>query len=74
MSATRFLSPAENEMLEAAAYYESRAKGLSRDFLRKVHNAVTDIEAHSYRWPVVEFGVQRASSEVKRSLVLTATS
>ena len=46
-------------MLEAAAYYESRAEGLGREFLRRIHKAVLDIEQHPDRWPVVGFGVRR---------------
>lgn len=59
MSPVRFLVPAEVEMLEAAAYYESRSEGLGVDFLRKVRNAISDIEKHPDRWPVVDFGVRR---------------
>jgi plasmid stabilization system protein ParE len=59
MNTARFLAPAEEEMLEAAAYYESRAAGLGRDFLRKVCNAISDIENHPDRWPVLELGVRR---------------
>ena len=59
MTQARFLAPAEEEMLEAAAYYESCAAGLGRDFLGKVRNAVSDVENHPDRWPIVRFGVRR---------------
>ena len=32
----RFLSPAEDEMTEAAVFYDSAAKGLGNDFLDDV--------------------------------------
>ena len=58
MTTARFLAPAEDEML-AAAYYESQASGLGREFLQKVRSAVSDIEEHPDRWPVADFGVRR---------------
>lgn len=57
--AARFLDPAEEEMLEAAAYYESRSKGLGRDFLREVYSAVAHIEDDPERWPEISSGIRR---------------
>jgi hypothetical protein len=59
MTTARFLAPAEEEMLAAAAYYESRAIGLGVDFIRKVYSAVSDIEKHPGRWPIIDSGVRR---------------
>lgn len=43
MKTPRLLLPAEEEMLEAAFYYEQQSRGLGRDFLGKVQNAVEEI-------------------------------
>jgi toxin ParE2 len=40
MTPYRFLSPAEEEMTEAAVFYESRSAGLGSDFLDDVQRAV----------------------------------
>jgi hypothetical protein len=40
MTAYRFLSPAEQEMTEAAVFYESRSGGLGNDFLDDVQQAI----------------------------------
>jgi hypothetical protein len=36
MKTIRFLDPAEQEMLDAAMYYELQAPGLGNDFLDKI--------------------------------------
>ena len=36
MKTVRFLQPAEQEMLDAAQYYELQASGLGLDFLDKI--------------------------------------
>ena len=56
---SEFLEPAEKEMLDAAAFYESRSEGLGKDFIQKVYNAVKDIEETPERWPVLEFNIHR---------------
>jgi toxin ParE1/3/4 len=38
-----FLAPAEEEMLEAAAYYESQAEGLGHNFLAAVQRTADRI-------------------------------
>ena len=43
MTRVVFLDPAEEEMLEAAAYYEDRANGLGDHFIAEVQHAVQRI-------------------------------
>ncbi len=59
MKKVRFLEPAEQEMLDAARYYESQAVGLGEDFLSKVESAVRDIAEHPDRWPVIRLEIRR---------------
>ncbi|OHB74122.1 MAG: plasmid stabilization protein [Planctomycetes bacterium RBG_16_55_9] len=59
MKKIRFLDPAEQEMLDAAHYYESQAVGLGEDFLSKVENAVRDVAAHPDMWPVIRLDIRR---------------
>ena len=40
MTSIVFLTPAEEEMLEASEYYERQARGLGRDFLAEVQRTV----------------------------------
>ena len=42
MTAYRFLWPAEEEMTEAAVFYESRSGGLGSDFLDDVQRTTID--------------------------------
>ena len=51
MKTVRLLLPAEEEMLEAAFYYERQSQGLGQDFLRKVQDAINEIALHPTRWP-----------------------
>ena len=55
----RLLAPAEEEMVEAAAYYESRVPTLGTNFLDIIEAAVAEISEHPERWPEVEAGVRR---------------
>jgi plasmid stabilization system protein ParE len=59
MKTVRFLRPAEQEMLDAARYYEIQAVGLGDDFLDKIDSAICDIGEHPERWPLVRFGIRR---------------
>jgi plasmid stabilization system protein ParE len=59
MKKVRLLDPAEQEMLDAARYYESQAAGLGVDFLSKVQNAVRDIAERPETWPVIRFEIRR---------------
>ena len=59
MKTVRFLRPAEQEMLDAARYYEAQARGLGNDFLDKIDSAVRDIAEHPERWPALHLDVRR---------------
>jgi len=55
----RFLAPAENEMLEAAAYYEIRVRSLGENFLDIVEAAVNEIVEDPFLWMEIHPGVRR---------------
>ena len=59
MNPVRLLQPAEQEVLDAAAYYESRVPGLGDAFLDKVASAVADIAESPQRWPVAQPNIRR---------------
>lgn len=59
MKSVHFLLPAEQEMLDAARYYESQTERLGEDFLVKVNSAVRNISEYPKRWPVIDFDVRR---------------
>lgn len=59
MKPIRFLKPAEDEMLDAARYYELQAPGLGDDFLDKIDSAVEDISANPEAWPVIRNNTRR---------------
>lgn len=56
------LLEAEQEMLEAAFYYQSKASGLGVDYLSEIERAVEAISESPYTWPILE-------GELKRRLV-----
>jgi len=55
----RLLQPAEDEMLEAAFYYERQSSGLGKDFLVKVQHAIDEIVQHPTRWPKARGNIRR---------------
>ena len=59
MNQTRFLLPAEIEMLEAAAYYETRVNNLGDSFLTTVETAVNRISEYPEAWPEVGHGIRK---------------
>ncbi len=59
MKTIRFLAPAEQEMMDAARYYEMQASGLGSDFLDKIDSAIQDISEQPERWPVLRLEVRR---------------
>ena len=59
MKIVRMVQPAEQEMLDAAAYYELQVSGLGRDLLAKIASAVADIAENPERWPVIRLNVRR---------------
>jgi len=54
MTSVVFLPEAEQEMIEAARYYESQASGLGLDYLAEVERAVKSIAESPMSWPVIE--------------------
>ncbi len=53
------VQPAEQEMLDAFAFYELQVRGLGGEFLEKVASAVADIAGNPERWPIVRLNVRR---------------
>jgi toxin ParE1/3/4 len=54
-----FLAPAEEEMLEAAAYYESQAEGLGHNFLAEVHQTADRIVENPQLGQIVRGDIRR---------------
>ena len=54
-----FLVPAEEEMLEAAEYYESQRRGLGRAFLAEIHRTVDRIVENPRIGQAVRQGIRR---------------
>ena len=59
MKPVRFLLPAELELLDGAAYYETQAPGLGARFLAAAELAVKDISDHPESWTVVRTTIRR---------------
>lgn len=59
MTRAIFLDPAEEEMLEAAAYYESQATGLAECFIAEVQHAVQSITENPKSGKVIRGQVRR---------------
>ena len=59
MKTVRFLRPAEQEMLDAARYYELQTPNLGDDFLDKIDSAARDIGEYPERWPIIRFDIRR---------------
>jgi hypothetical protein len=54
-----FLPEADQEMTEAALYYQSQAIGLGMDYLFEVEHAVHSIETSPYTWPILQGDLRR---------------
>ena len=54
-----FLPEADQEMLEAARYYQSLSSGLGDDYLTEVELAVQSIALSPQTWPVLEGDFRR---------------
>jgi len=59
MMPTDFLPEADQEMLEAARYYQSLSSGLGDDYLAEVEHAVQSIASSPQTWPVLEGDLRR---------------
>ena len=54
-----FLPEAEQEMLEAAQYYQSQSPGLGSNFLSEVERAVNSIATSPDTWRILEGDLRR---------------
>ena len=54
-----FLSPAEQELSEAAEFYEARRKGLGRRFLDAVESAGGQVQSNPRSCPIIRAYVRR---------------
>lgn len=59
MTPYRFLSPAEDEMTEAAVFYESRSAGLGSDFLDDVQGAVNRLSEYPHSGEPIDLDFRR---------------
>jgi len=59
MKAVVFLPEAEQEMLEAAAYYEAQADGLGGEYLSEVQRAIHAISTAPETWPIITGHMRR---------------
>jgi len=57
----RFLSPALDELTEAAAYYEGRVPGLGADFLDEVDATIARILQFPEAWSQLSEGFRRCA-------------
>ncbi len=55
----RFLAPAEEEMLDAAFYYEMQVEKLGTNFLDIIEKAINQIVEEPEIWPEIEPGIKR---------------
>ena len=56
---SEFLSEADEELREAARYYEKEAAGLGLAFLSAVHGAVHEIETNPEAWAIVRQSIRK---------------
>ena len=54
-----FLAEAEDELREAARFYEKEASGLGLTFLVEAHRAVHEIEALPEAWTIVRQSIRK---------------
>ena len=54
-----FLPPAEEEMVAAAQYYESRSHGLGAEFLDEVQRSIEALSSNPRTAPVIKVGIRR---------------
>jgi plasmid stabilization system protein ParE len=59
MKGYEFLPEAEQEMNEAARFYERRKDGLGFEFLNEVQRTITSIVAHPQSGPAVSQNIRR---------------
>lgn len=59
MTGYRFLSPAEEEMTEAAVFYDGQTTGLGRDFLDDVQQSIDRLRAYPQLGVEIETSLRR---------------
>jgi len=59
MRIARFIRPAEDEMIEAAVYYESQVIGLGEKFIETIERALFEIEKKPTLWPKEKYNIRR---------------
>lgn len=59
MKIITFLHPAEQEMIEAARYYDAQARGLGRKFLLEIQRVTDDIAQKPAASPILENEIRR---------------
>jgi hypothetical protein len=59
MSSFSFHPEADEEFVEAVAYYEECESGLGLDFARETHAAIQNALDYPTLWPEIEDGVRR---------------
>jgi len=59
MNPYRFLSPAEEEMTDAALFYESRSDGLGGDFLDDVQRAIDRLCDYPHSGELIDSRLRR---------------
>lgn len=56
---SEFLPEADEELREAARYYEKEASGLGLAFLSETHSAVHEIETYPEAWTIVRQSIRK---------------
>ena len=64
MNAVRFHLAAEEEMNQAAAWYEMQQKNLGKRFLAAVQDAINRIQLDPELYPIVEEDVRRCLTKI----------
>jgi len=54
-----FLPPAEEEMLEAASYYESKAENLGRRYIFEIERSKNIIINNPELYPILKYNIRR---------------
>jgi plasmid stabilization system protein ParE len=56
---SKFLPAADDELIEAARYYEHEAAGVGIAFITAVHQAVTELLAFPFATPSIGAGIRK---------------
>ena len=54
-----FLPQAEQEMIEAALFYDAQSRGLGREFLHAIKKGTNDIAHQPTAYPILRNGIRR---------------